>query len=98
MRDQRRGPSYSGPSYKATTDRPVVRDGHLRGVHLRATEAAGLGFGRLTIPYKLPAEKEMLENVRADMERGGIKHALVIAGGGVEVWRSGIRTTRILGE
>jgi len=56
------------------------------------TEARGMGLGRLTTPYNLPLEKAMMDNVIADMRRGGIKYALVATKGGTEVWRSGIRT------
>ena len=63
----------------------------MREIHLTAREAAGLGYGRLTVPYRLPAELSMLENVQADMERGGIRHALGAEPDGIEVWRSGIR-------
>ncbi len=51
-----------------------------------------MGLGRLTTPYNLPLEKAMMDNVIADMRRGGIKYALVATKGGTEVWRSGIRT------
>jgi len=70
-------------------------------MYLTERTARGLGLGRLTTPYRLPLEKWMLDNVIADMKRGGIKYALVSVGGGVEVWRSGIgvdRRTKILGE
>ncbi len=56
------------------------------------TEARGMGLGRLTTPYNLPLEQTMMDNVIADMRRGGIKYALVATRGGTEVWRSGIRT------
>lgn len=65
----------------------------MTGIHLRMQEAEGLGYGRLTIPYRLPVEKPMLDNVRADMRAGSIKHALVIVPGGVEVWRASIKRT-----
>jgi hypothetical protein len=61
--------------------------------NMSEAEARGRGLGRLTTPYKLPQEQGMLDNVVADMVRGGINYALVAAkGGGTEVWRSGIRT------
>ena len=61
-------------------------------MHMTETEARGMGLGRLTTPYNLPLEKAMMDNVIADMRRGGIKYALVATRGGTEVWRSGIRT------
>ena len=61
-------------------------------MYMTETEARGLGLGRLTTPYNLPLEKAMMDNVIADMRRGGIKYALVATKGGTEVWRSGIRT------
>jgi len=61
-------------------------------MHMTETEARGMGLGRLTTPYNLPLEKAMMDNVIADMRRGGIKYALVATKGGTEVWRSGIRT------
>ena len=61
-------------------------------MYMTEIEARGLGFGRLTTPYNLPLEKAMMDNVIADMRRGGIKYALVATKGGTEVWRSGIRT------
>jgi len=70
-------------------------------MHMTETEARGMGLGRLTTPYNLPLEKAMMDNVIADMRRGGIKYALVATRGGTEVWRSGIRTDdrkRNLGE
>jgi hypothetical protein len=44
------------------------------------------GFRALTTPYSLK-ERDMMDKVVADMERGGIKYRLVQASGGVEVWR-----------
>ena len=70
-------------------------------MHMTETEARGMGLGRLTTPYNLPLEKTMLDNVIADMRRGGIRYGLVATRGGTEVWRSGIRTDdrkRNLGE
>ena len=70
-------------------------------MYMTEIEARGLGFGRLTTPYRLPLEKALMDNVIADMRRGGIKYALVVTKGGTEVWRSGIRTDdrkRNLGE
>ena len=61
-------------------------------MYMTETEARGMGLGRLTTPYNLPLEKAMMDNVIADMRRGGIKYALVATKGGTEVWRSGIRT------
>ncbi len=61
-------------------------------MYMTETEARGMGLGRLTTPYNLPLEKTMMDNVIADMRRGGIKYALVATKGGTEVWRSGIRT------
>jgi len=70
-------------------------------MYMTETEARSRGFGRLTTPYNLPLEKTMMDNVIADMRRGGIRYGLVATKGGTEVWRSGIRTDdrkRNLGE
>ena len=70
-------------------------------MYMTETEARGMGLGRLTTPYNLPLEKTMMDNVIADMRRGGIRYGLVATKGGTEVWRSGIRTDdrkRNLGE
>jgi len=57
-------------------------------------EAERQKLSRLTTPYR-KGEEWMLKNVCDDMKRGNIQHAVVRApGGGVEVWRAGIRTTR----
>ncbi len=61
-------------------------------MYMTETEARGMGLGRLTTPYNLPLEKAMMDNVIADMRRGGIRYGLVATRGGTEVWRSGIRT------
>lgn len=55
--------------------------------------AEKLKLGRLTTPYK-KCEEWMLENAIKDMERGNIRHAVVQAKEGVELWRAGIRTTK----
>lgn len=49
-----------------------------------AAEAAGLR--PLTHPY-FPQEYGMLDRVLQDMERGGIRHAVVEGPLGLEVWR-----------
>ncbi len=54
-------------------------------------EASRLGLGRLTTPYVLPREQQMLSNVVADMRRGNINHAIVQVPQGVEIWRANIR-------
>ena len=61
-------------------------------MYMTEIEARGLGFGRLTTPYRLPLEKTLMDNVITDMRRGGIRYGLVATRGGTEVWRSGIRT------
>jgi hypothetical protein len=50
-------------------------------------EATSRGYHPLTTKYT-PKEKWMLDNVLADMRRGGIDHVLVAQDGGVEVWRA----------
>lgn len=56
---------------------------------LTEAEAHARGLRRMTTPYTLPNERWMLDNVIADMNRGGIAHALVEAPDvrNVEVWR-----------
>jgi len=61
-------------------------------------EAESRGLGRLTTPYKLPKEQGMMDAVIGDMKRGNIRHALVDTGSGVEVWRSGIKTSNTHAE
>jgi hypothetical protein len=56
--------------------------------YLTPIEASKSGYQALTIPYMLPREQDMLDNVLEDMERGQIDHALVdISKDLVEVWR-----------
>ena len=50
-------------------------------------EALELGMRQLTTEYFLPREQTMLDNVLADMRRGGIFHAIVDLGRGPTVWR-----------
>lgn len=52
-------------------------------------EATRAGFHPLTTGYRLPDEQWMLDNVLADMRRGGITHVLVKQKGSVAVWRGG---------
>jgi hypothetical protein len=54
---------------------------------MTAQEAREKGYRPLTTKY-IPKEQWMLENVLADMRRGGIDHVLVEQDGGVEVWRT----------
>jgi len=51
--------------------------------------AKARGYHALTAGYKLPDEQWMLENVRGDLQRGNISHALVKVNGGTAVWRRG---------
>jgi len=44
------------------------------------------GYRALTTGYKLPNEQWMLDNVLADMKRGGID-AVLVDDNGIEVWR-----------
>lgn len=55
-------------------------------------QAEKLKMGRLTTPYRLPKEKQMLLNTLEDMKRGGVTYAAVEVYGGVEVWRKGLKT------
>jgi hypothetical protein len=50
--------------------------------------AKARGYHALTAGYKLPDEQWMLENVRGDLQRGNISHALVKVNGGTAVWRT----------
>lgn len=50
-------------------------------------DAIGQQLLPMTTPYYLPGEDWMLKNVLQDMNRGGIKYALVQIGLGIEVWR-----------
>jgi len=50
-------------------------------------EAKASGYRALTNNYHLPREQGMLDNVLADMRRGNISHCVVMANGGVAVWR-----------
>lgn len=54
---------------------------------ISANEASRLGFRALTTGYKLPRQKQMIQNVLDDMKRGNIPAVLVEASDGVEVWR-----------
>jgi hypothetical protein len=54
-------------------------------------EAKRLGLGRLTTPYSLPREQQLLSNAVEDMRRGNIEHAIVEVAHGVEIWRANIR-------
>jgi len=54
-------------------------------------EARGQGLGRLTTPYSLPREQQLLSNAVEDMRRGNIEHAVVRVAHGVEIWRANIR-------
>ena len=50
--------------------------------------ARDLGLRPLTAPYRLPDERDMLDNVLEDMARGNIPCACVAFSCGVEVWRT----------
>ncbi len=52
-------------------------------------KAEAAGYHALTLPYRLPGEQAMLDNVLADMRRGHISHVLVRERRGVAVWRRG---------
>jgi hypothetical protein len=54
---------------------------------ITTTEAEARGLRPLINPCT-EAENWIIENVCADMRRGGIDHALVVVPGGLEVWRS----------
>jgi len=54
---------------------------------LTPAEAEAQGLRPLTTTCNA-SEIWILENVCADMRRGGIDHAVVLAPGGLEVWRS----------
>ena len=57
-------------------------------MHTRTkTEAIAANYHPLTTAYHLPEEQAMMDNVIADMERGGINATLVTVRGGKEVWR-----------
>jgi hypothetical protein len=62
---------------------------------ITTTEAEGRNLRPLINPCNA-AENWILENVCADMRRGGIDHAVVQVPGGLEVWRStyGFREAR----
>ncbi len=56
-------------------------------------EARKAGLQALTVAYKLPAQRWMLDHVTADLARDGIRHAVVRLNPEatkVEVWRTGI--------
>jgi hypothetical protein len=58
---------------------------------LSKKEATEQSYRALAGPYVLPGEQPMLDNVIADMRRGGIEFVLVSAdGAGLEVWRKGL--------
>ena len=46
-------------------------------------QATKLGYVSMTVPYNLPAEQWMLENILADMKRGKIDAVVIDC----EVWR-----------
>jgi hypothetical protein len=50
-------------------------------------QARRSGYRPITTGYRLPQEQWMLDNVIADMRRGGIDHQLVDGEIGPEVWR-----------
>ena len=56
---------------------------------MNSKEASASGYWGLTMPYRLPDEQWMLDNVLADMRRKDIEHVLVKEGSGVAVWRRG---------
>ena len=56
---------------------------------LDKVSARAAGYRALTHSYFLPQEQEWLDNVLADMRRGGIDHVLVRQPGGLAVWRRG---------
>jgi ATP sulfurylase len=65
---------------------------------MTAQEARAKGYRPLTTKY-IKKEQWMLDNVLADMRRGGIDHVLVEQDGGVEVWRTAPhQTANIKGE
>jgi hypothetical protein len=50
--------------------------------------ASKQGFSAMTLPYQIPDETWMLQNVIDDLKRGSLRFALVQIGlSGVEVWR-----------
>lgn len=53
-------------------------------------EARDRNLTSLTMPYRLPDEKWMLDNVLRDMRRAAIRHAAVLTKNGCEVWREGM--------
>jgi hypothetical protein len=53
--------------------------------------ALDLKYTRLTESYTLPREQWMIDNVCADMRRGGIDHAIVMKDGEATVWRKSKR-------
>lgn len=59
----------------------------MRTIELTEKQAEALKYYRLTEAYTLPGEQWMVDNVCADMVRGGIDHAVVPHAGGCTVWR-----------
>ena len=59
----------------------------MRTIEITEEAANALRYTRLTNPYTLPGEQWMVDNVCADMRRGGIDHAIVRDRNTVTVWR-----------
>ncbi|MDR2673340.1 MAG: hypothetical protein LBC18_00320 [Opitutaceae bacterium] len=59
-------------------------------------QAKALGCRSLTTRINPVSEADMLRHFITDMQRGGIRFALVKAGEGVEVWRGAPKTEDFL--
>ena len=56
-------------------------------ITMTTRQAQAEGYRALTLPYELPKEQAMLDNVLADLRRGQVAHALVRRRAGLVVWR-----------
>lgn len=59
-----------------------------------ALDATSQGYRPMTQEYFLPSEREALDNVMRDLDRGNIDYVLVGDQKTPEVWRKGMKVIR----